>query len=320
MKKTLCRILLLSSVALFATAATWSFANIALGSPDTTLALEPKITVKPPDELFNVTLVVTDVTELFGWEFNITFNPVVLEAVDYTEGPFLEQAGDTYPLPPEVNNTAGWIAAGGWLFPYPEHGASGSGTLAYVTFKVKSEGKSNLHFFDTKLRSWDSTAGELTQIIHTMIDGLFQYPLLRDLAVTGVISSLTSVSSGGSVSIDVTVTNKGNVSETFDVSLSYNSTLIDTKTVTELDPDAIDTVNFVWDTKNVEPGTYVITATAIAVSGETNTGDNSNSNLVVKVTAAPPIIPIELLIGVIVVVAVLAAGAFFYLRRRSTKK
>jgi len=118
----------------------------------------------------------------------------------------------------------------------------------------------------------------------------------------------------------VTVTNKGNVPETFEVSLSYNSTLIETKPVTELAPDAVDTVNFVWNTQNVSPGNYVITATALAVSGETNTGDNSNSNLVLKVTAAPPVIPLELLIGVIVVVAVLGVGAFFFMRRRSSKK
>lgn len=318
MKKTLCRMLLLSSMALFATTATWSFGNIAMGSPDTTLAVEPKITVKAPDELFNVTVVVTDVTELFGWEFNITFGPVVLEAVDYKEGPFLEQAGDTYPLPWSVNNTAGWIAAGGWLFPYPEHGASGSGTLAYVTFKVKSEGKSDLHFSDTKLRSWDSTAKELTQISHITADGLFQYPLWRDIAVTGVTCSSTSVAAGESVSINVTVMNKGNVSETFDISLSYDSTAIGTETVTDLDPDAIDTVDFVWDTRNVSPSNYTITATAEAVSGESNVDDNINSSLVIEVVASPSLLPIVLIVAAVIVVIV-AAGTFLYMKRRSKK-
>jgi hypothetical protein len=289
-------------------------------SPDAELAVEPNIMVKAPGESFNITLFVTNVADLFAWEFNMTFSPSVLEAVNYFEGPFLPTAGSTFPLTPSYNNTAGWVSSGGALFPYPAEGASGNGTLAYVTFRVKAEGKSVLHFYDTKLRSWDATAGELTQIVHTSVDGLFQYPLMRDLAVTSVISSLTSVSSGGSVSIDVTVTNKGNVPETFEVSLSYNSTLIETKPVTELAPDAVDTVNFVWNTQNVSPGNYVITATALAVSGETNTGDNSNSNLVLKVTAAPPVIPLELLIGVIVVVAVLGVGAFFFMRRRSSKK
>jgi hypothetical protein len=288
-------------------------------SPDTTVSVEPKIVVKAPGELFNVTVVVNDVAELFLWELNLTYNPSVLEAVNCLEGPFLKTAGDTKMLPAVYNNTAGWVGDVDALFPYPAHGASGNGTLAYVTFRVKAEGKCNLHFSVARLSSWDPIGGVLILIPSISVDGLFQYPLLRDIAITSVISSATSVTAGQSISINVTVTNRGNVTETFEVSISYNSTAIGTRTVNDLDPEAVDTVSFVWDTKNVAPGNYQIVATAVALSGETNTGDNSNSNLVVKVTA-PPIIPIELLIGVIAVVAVVGAGAFFYTRRRSVKK
>lgn len=320
MKIDLRRILILSSILLVLGVAL-KLPSIATGSPATTVAIDPLITVKAPNESFNVTLTVAEVNELYFWELNLTFNPLVLEAVSYFEGPFLKEAfvaqdTDTWPLEPKFNNTAGWVAAGcSPLPPTPEHGASGSGTLGYVTFKAKTEGKSVLHFSDTKLRSWNATTMEMTQIAHTSRDSLFQYPLLRDIAVTGVTSSSTSVQAGQSVTINITLKNKGNVSETFDVTLSYGTTLIDTESVTGLEPDSVETVSFIWDTSNVAPGSYTLTARALAVSGETNTEDNIDSSVVVDVTARP-VLPLEWIAAIIVIIVIGLGVGIYYFRKR----
>jgi len=321
MEINLRRMLVLSSI-LLALGVALKLPSIVTGSLATTVAIDPLIAVKAPNELFNVTLTVAEVSELYFWELNLTFNPLVLEAVSYFEGPFLNEAflaqdTDTWPLEPKFNNTAGWVAAGcSPLPPTPEHGASGSGTLGYVTFKAKTEGKSVLHFADTKLRSWNATMMEMTQIAHTSSDSLFQYPLLRDIAVTGVISSSASVQAGQSVTVNVTLKNKGNVSETFNVNLSYGTTLIDTRSVTSLEPDSLETVNFIWDTKNVAPGSYTLTATALAVSGETNTEDNTDSSVVVNVTAAPPVLPLEWIAAIIVIIVIGLGAGIYYFRKR----
>jgi len=326
MRKNLRRTLLFSfifSFILVALGATLATRSMVVGSPSTTVAIDPKVSVEAPNRLFNVTIVIANVTELFLWQFNLTFDPLVLEYVSYTEGPFLKEVATTWPLEP--SNGTGWVAAGcGFAPPYPDEGASGDGILAYVTFKVKVEGKSDLLFVQpgtqTYLRSWDSVNMVLVNIPFTPEDGYFQYPLLRDIAVTGVTVSSESVVAGESVSINVTVTNNGNVSETFDVSLSYDSTSIGTQTVTDLDVEAVKTVHFVWDTRNVAPGNYELTATANALSGETNTEDNSYSNVFVQVKEASHALPIELLIAVVVVVVVaLGAGIFLLRRRKSTK-
>lgn len=314
-------------VILGATLATRSMVALSSG---TTMAIEPKVSVEAPNALFNITIVIANVNELFFWQLNLTFDPLVLEYVSYTEGPFLKEVATTFPLEP--SNGTGWVAAGGGFAPpYPVEGASGDGILAYVIFKAKVEGKSDLHFTgvfpgepakqQTFLREWDRINMEPLEISFTSEDGGFQYPLLRDVAVTGVTVSSESVAAGESVSINVTVKNNGEVSENFTVLLSYGSVSIGTpQNVENLDIGALETVHFVWDTKNVAPGNYTLTATANAVSGETNTDDNSYSNVFVLVKEASPVLPIELLIAVVVVIVVaLGAGVFLLRRRRSTK-
>lgn len=291
----------------------------AFGDQTTVVAVDPKITVKAPGESFNVTITVTDVAELFAWEFNMTYSPSVLNITAVTEGPFLKQAGNTAYLEPSFNNETGWVAYGRSLLPFPETGASGTGILAYVTFKVETEGKTELRLVDTKLRSWNAGAGELVQIQHTSSDGLFQYPLLRDIAVSSVDCSSLSVKVGESVSVGVTVKNKGNVTEAFTVKLAYDSTDIDTQDVTDLEPDASTTVQFSWDTSNLAAGSYTLTATAVPVSGEISTADNVNSQVVVQVTPAFPT-AIVLAAVVVVVAVVLVVGVFLIRRRRSGKK
>ena len=91
MEMNLRRILMLSSI-LLVLGATLKLPSIVTGSPATTVTIDPLITVKAPNELFNVTLTVAEVNELYFWELNLTFNPLILEAVSYFEGPFLKEA------------------------------------------------------------------------------------------------------------------------------------------------------------------------------------------------------------------------------------
>ncbi len=77
------------------------------------------------------------------WQAGVSFNPNVLECINYTEGPFLASAGTTVWQPGTIDNNAGVIT------PYGAHlatniGANGSGTLAYVTFRVKDTGSSSI--------------------------------------------------------------------------------------------------------------------------------------------------------------------------------
>lgn len=285
------------------------------------LEVDPRISVVAPGEAFSIDITVTNVTDLYAFQINMTFDPAVLNCTNVDEGPFLGTAGSTWWQDVTINNYDGWVFFGDSLFPAPPDGATGSGDLAMVTFNVVAEGESSMSFVSssTKLRTLDEE-GVTVPIDHTTVDGTFIYPLERDVAVTDVSPSSSSVTAGETVLLDVTVENKGNATETFDVTVSYDSTLIGAQTVTALAPEGSTALSFSWDTTGVAEGNYTIRAVVDPLSGETEISDNTHS-VVITVTAPPSTIPTELVLGVILAALVASVIiAFLYVRRRRSTK
>jgi hypothetical protein len=102
----------------------------------------------------------------------------------------------------------------------------------------------------------------------------------HDVAVTNVTTSKTgclpkpTVGEGFNVNITVTVENQGSTTETFNVNVYANTTIIGTAPVT-LNAGDNTTLTFVWDTTGFLKGNYTISATADTVPGETDTADNT---------------------------------------------
>jgi hypothetical protein len=94
------------------------------------------------------------------------------------------------------------------------------------------------------------------------------------VAVTGTAVSKNIVNDTV-VRINVTVANYGARSETFNVTLYYDSTEISTQVAKDLTPAASLILTFEWDTTPVPKGKYTIRATAHPLPGETNTEDNT---------------------------------------------
>ena len=85
-----------------------------------------------------------NVSDLAGWQFDIAFDPTVLEALDVNEGDFLKMdGGATFFQGGSIDNVAGKITGliAGRL---NEGGLSGSGSLLQVRFKAKSEGETKV--------------------------------------------------------------------------------------------------------------------------------------------------------------------------------
>ena len=114
-----------------------------------------------------------------------------------------------------------------------------------------------------------------------------RYPLMNppthDIAVISVIPSVTEAHAGQTVNITVVIKNEGTVTETFNVTAYYNTTIIETKTITTITPNTETTLLFVWETTGVIPGTYIITVTISPVLGEIETDDNTYVDGTVKV-------------------------------------
>ena len=84
------------------------------------------------------------ISDLAGWQFDIAFDPAILEAVDVSEGDFLKtDGGSTFFQSGRIDNAAGKITGliAGRL---SEGGVSGSGSVLQVRFKAKSQGETEL--------------------------------------------------------------------------------------------------------------------------------------------------------------------------------
>ena len=113
------------------------------------------ITVSPGSSV-TVSVVVSNVSALFGAAFDVLFNPQILSFVSAQKGTFLEQGGTTNVLStvsPAGNLIVGYSILGA------SAGVSGSGTLMTLTFNALAAGTSALNFQNNALCSTGSSSG-----------------------------------------------------------------------------------------------------------------------------------------------------------------
>ena len=96
------------------------------------------------DDTFTLNIHADNVSDLAGWQFDIAFDPIVLEAINVSEGDFLKtDGGTTFFQSGTIDNAAGKIG-GLNAARISSGGVSGTGTLVQVTFKAKSAGETQL--------------------------------------------------------------------------------------------------------------------------------------------------------------------------------
>jgi hypothetical protein len=91
-------------------------------------------------------ILISGITDLYGYQFSLTFNPSVLQATSVVERPFLASAGTTFFDAGSINNTTGTVAFVADSLVGLVAGASGSGSLARINFNVIQAGISSLTF------------------------------------------------------------------------------------------------------------------------------------------------------------------------------
>ena len=117
------------------------------------------------------------------------------------------------------------------------------------------------------------------QYLKAIIDGY----LIHDVAVLSVVTASSSVRVGDTLDINVTVRNKGNYAESFNVTGYYDSTIITSCYVDSLEPSVETTLVFHWDTQKIAEGNYTVSASADALPQEIETNDNVRNGSVVEV-------------------------------------
>ena len=95
-------------------------------------------------DTFTLDISAEDIFDLAGWQFDIAFDPAILETLNVSEGNFLKtDGGTTFFQSGRIDNAAGKIA-GLSAARLSDQGVSGTGTLLQVRFKAKSGGETQL--------------------------------------------------------------------------------------------------------------------------------------------------------------------------------
>ena len=104
-------------------------------------------------DTFTLDIRAENVIDFAGWQFDIAFDPAVLEAVEVNEGDFLKaEGGATFFQSGTIDNTAGEITDLSAIR-FNEDGVTGTGTLLSVTFTAKMSGETRLALHNFELGS-----------------------------------------------------------------------------------------------------------------------------------------------------------------------
>ncbi|MGD8506535.1 MAG: CARDB domain-containing protein [Candidatus Bathyarchaeota archaeon] len=282
-----------------------------------------------------------DGDDVWGYEFELAFNPNVLEGVEVVNGDLItDDAGTTMPRGGQFNNTAGRLSLTGNAFfdppGEPVTVTSGPGTMANITFTVVGRGDSHLVFGDTtRLIGYNSIMENFNIIDENIpstghiLGGYFsnQLEVTHDIAIVSVTPSTTEVEESELLNVAVVVENQGTVTEDAIVEVyrdyepGLTFWLVGSKSV-NLAAGTTESLVFVWNTTDVRPGNHTVTAVAIALPGEVDVEDNvleSGTIVTIWMREEQPI-PILLILGIATVVVVAIALIWYALKRRSPKR
>ena len=95
------------------------------------------------EDTFTLDIRAEEVFDMAAWQFDIAFDPAILEAINVTEGDFLKRGSTTLFQSGTIDNAVGKIT-GLSAIRLSTRGVSGTGTLLQVTFKAKSGGETRL--------------------------------------------------------------------------------------------------------------------------------------------------------------------------------
>jgi len=108
----------------------------------------PEKSIYPNSEPFTITVAISDIVNLAGFQFTVTYSPTIVHVEDVVLGDFLGSTGRTAnPVDPDIDNEAGTVAFGSYSVG-TEPAPDGSGVLATLTLSPQASGESDLHLQD----------------------------------------------------------------------------------------------------------------------------------------------------------------------------
>jgi hypothetical protein len=259
------------------------FAAAAFMASKTRMSIDPSTNIfrgneTPPESTFTINLTVSDVTDLWAWVVNLTWNPMYLNLSDIwlpSDNVFNEtgavlgvtfQSGSVFSAciaGSSINDTS-------WTF-------NGTGTLCQIEMKILSPPSTlpvdcNL----TLAQKYSSTFlldRNLQHIVFNQENAYFQYAPPPDIALTKVESTKSVIGRGDLTIINVSIRNEAVFDETIRVALYANETQLTMLETSILGTESI-VLTFTWNSSECMIGSYNISAIIEPVPSEIDKSDN----------------------------------------------
>ena len=147
--------LILATVLLFLECAalhTWAWNGREVRSSSiTVIRIEPTNTTIRQGSAFTVTVGIQDAQDLGAFQFNVAFNPSIVQVNDVALAPFLGSTGrNTATVGPEIDNVAGLLRYGAFTYG-SQPGPNGYGALSTITLTAQALGTTLLDLNDVHL-------------------------------------------------------------------------------------------------------------------------------------------------------------------------
>jgi hypothetical protein len=230
--------------------------------------------------MFSIDIAVSDVLDLYGWQFKLGWNPYLCNVVSVVEGPFLQEGGRSTFFAYNISSADGLMIVYCTLLNWIP-GVSGSGILSTVTFYTTNPGECPLDLHDVLLI--DSFEQPIS--CQTFDGYLHVINLPYDVGIDSIVARKNIVGEGYLLTVNVTAANNGDFTETFTVILRYGSNTIGTCPVSSLAPAEHVLLVFSWNTTGVPKlVNYTLNAEAESVPNETYLENNMLSDGVVIIS------------------------------------
>ncbi len=116
---------------------------LCMATPETTVNVDPKEVNVKVGQSFTVNVSITNVSQLRGFDFCLSYDPAILEFTELEEGAFLKNHGQTFMINLTTKGLV-WLAVVLYHPQGQDISANGSGVLASITFKAVKVGESLL--------------------------------------------------------------------------------------------------------------------------------------------------------------------------------
>jgi PKD repeat protein len=250
------------------------FTDVSVKAQGTVMALAPSsYTAQKIGEEFSINITIANVQDLWSWKVGLAWDPNVLSLVsEPVEGPFLKSVGLTLFVAEPVENGAIRETLENSL-PYSNIGASGSGVLATLVFRIDKESYLSPITLDNSVLLAPSTGGTHSSIDHQV----------NNATVTLGAEGIRAIA-GGDQTVNESEPVTLNASRTLssEQNLTFTWTFVDRKPVTLKGI----VVTYVFSI----PGVYPVNLTVTDQEGRTST---DSINITVR-DITPPVAVITL--------------------------